>query len=133
MAIYDCFQYFNEDHIVDLRFNILDEYVDYFVINISSPNTPRLRELQTPNFLRDLFKDLNIERAKRKKYKPILIKISPDLEKNKIDELLQIIKHCKIDGIVATNTTDLQCWDTQGVLIENKIKKNNLIRVLIFF
>ena len=86
-------------------FKKLYDYVDYFVINISSPNTPGLRELQTPNFLRDLFKDVNIERAKRKKYKPILIKISPDLEKNKIDELLQIIKHCKIDGIVATNTT----------------------------
>ena len=86
-------------------FNKLYDYVDYFVINISSPNTPGLRELQTPNFLRDLFKDVNIERAKRKKYKPILIKISPDLEKNKVDELLQIIKHCKIDGIVATNTT----------------------------
>ena len=86
-------------------FNKLYDYVDYFVINISSPNTPGLRELQTPNFLKDLFKDVNIERAKRKKYKPILIKISPDLEKNKIDELLQIIKHCKIDGIVATNTT----------------------------
>lgn len=86
-------------------FKKLYDYVDYFVINISSPNTPGLRELQTPNFLRDLFKDVNIERAKRKKYKPILIKISPDLEKNKIDELLLIIKHCKIDGIVATNTT----------------------------
>ena len=86
-------------------FKKLYDYVDYFVINISSPNTPGLRELQTPNFLRDLFKDVNIERANRKKYKPILIKISPDLEKNKIDELLQIIKHCKIDGIVATNTT----------------------------
>ena len=86
-------------------FKKLYDYVDYFVINISSPNTPGLRELQTPNFLKDLFKDVNIERAKRKKYKPILIKISPDLEKNKIDELLQIIKHCKIDGIVATNTT----------------------------
>lgn len=86
-------------------FKKLYDYVDYFVINISSPNTPGLRELQTPNFLRDLFKDVNVERANRKKYKPILIKISPDLEKNKIDELLQIIKHCKIDGIVATNTT----------------------------
>ena len=86
-------------------FKKLYDYVDYFVINISSPNTPGLRELQTPNFLKDLFKDVNIERTKRKKYKPILIKISPDLEKNKIDELLQIIKYCKIDGIVATNTT----------------------------
>ena len=86
-------------------FKKLYDYVDYFVINISSPNTPGLRELQTPNFLRDLFKDVNVERANRKKYKPILIKISPDLEKNKIDELLLIIKHCKIDGIVATNTT----------------------------
>lgn len=86
-------------------FKKLYDFIDYFVINISSPNTPGLRKLQTPNFLKDLFKDLNIERSKRNKYKPILIKISPDLEKNKIDELLQIIEACKIDGIVATNTT----------------------------
>ena len=86
-------------------FKKLYNYIDYFVINISSPNTPGLRELQTPTFLNDLFKDLNIERSNRKKYKPILIKISPDLAKNKIDELLRIIESCKIDGIVATNTT----------------------------
>ena len=86
-------------------FKKLYNCVDYFVINVSSPNTPGLRELQTPNFLNDLFKDLNIERTNRKKYKPILIKISPDLAKNKIDELLRIIESCKIDGIVATNTT----------------------------
>lgn len=86
-------------------FKKLYNYIDYFVINISSPNTPGLRELQTPTFLKDLFKDLNIERSNRKKYKPILIKISPDLAKNKIDELLRIIESCKIDGIVATNTT----------------------------
>jgi len=86
-------------------FKKLYNCIDYFVINVSSPNTPGLRELQTPNFLNDLFKDLNTERSNRKKYKPILIKISPDLPKNKIDELLSIIESCKIDGIVATNTT----------------------------
>ena len=86
-------------------FKKLYNYIDYFVINISSPNTPGLRELQTPTFLKDLFKDLNLERSNRKKYKPILIKISPDLAKNKIDELLLIIESCKIDVIVATNTT----------------------------
>tara|TARA_S200000501_G_scaffold377297_1_gene435120 strand:+ start:5552 stop:6565 length:1014 start_codon:yes stop_codon:yes gene_type:complete len=86
-------------------FNKLYDFIDYFVINISSPNTPGLRELQTPNFLKDLFKDINTVRSKRKKYKPVLIKISPDLHENKIDELLDIVKICKIDGIVATNTT----------------------------
>ena len=86
-------------------FKKLYDFIDYFVINVSSPNTPGLRELQTPNFLKDLFNDLNIERSKRKKIKPILLKISPDLKKSTIDELLDVIEVCKIDGIVATNTT----------------------------
>ena len=86
-------------------FKKLYDFIDYFVINVSSPNTPGLRELQTPNFLKDLFNDLNIERSKRKKRKPILLKISPDLQKSRIDELLDVIEVCKIDGIVATNTT----------------------------
>ena len=115
-------------------FNKLYDFIDYFVINVSSPNTPGLRELQTPNFIKDLFKDINTERSNRKQYKPVLIKISPDLDENKIDELLHIVKICKIDGIVATNTTvnfpklNSKCKnETGGLSGAPLLKKSNQI------
>ena len=58
MKIYDCFSYWDEDFLLDLRLNILNDYVDYFVVNVSSPNTPGLRELQSKEFLNDLFLSL---------------------------------------------------------------------------
>ena len=86
-------------------FKDLYNYVDYFVINVSSPNTPGLRELQSKEFLNDLFNDLNKFRSKEIIKKPILIKISPDLSKEKILEILEVIDTNNIDGIIATNTT----------------------------
>ena len=86
-------------------FKELYNYVDYFVINVSSPNTPGLRELQSKEFLNDLFIDLNKLRSKEIIKKPILIKISPDLSKEKILEILEVIDTNNIDGIIATNTT----------------------------
>ena len=86
-------------------FKELYNYVDYFVINVSSPNTPGLRELQSSEFLNDLFIDLNQFRLKEIIKKPILIKISPDLSKEKILEILKVIDNNNIDGIIATNTT----------------------------
>ena len=86
-------------------FKDLYNYVDYFVINVSSPNTPGLRELQSKEFLNDLFNDLNKLRSKEIIKKPILIKISPDLSKEKILEILEVIDTNNIDGIIATNTT----------------------------
>ena len=86
-------------------FKELYNYVDYFVVNVSSPNTPGLRELQSKEFLNDLFIDLNKLRSKEIIKKPILIKISPDLSKEKILEILEVIETNKIDGIIATNTT----------------------------
>ena len=86
-------------------FKELYELVDYFVVNVSSPNTPGLRELQSREFLSDLFVDLNKFRFNKKNIKPILLKISPDLTEDKIVELLEVIKQNKIDGIIATNTT----------------------------
>ena len=86
-------------------FKELYEHVDYFVVNVSSPNTPGLRELQSREFLSDLFVDLNKFRFNKKNIKPILLKISPDLTEDKIVELLDVIKQNKIDGIIATNTT----------------------------
>tara|TARA_B100000989_G_scaffold186688_1_gene140438 strand:+ start:16 stop:1038 length:1023 start_codon:yes stop_codon:yes gene_type:complete len=86
-------------------FKELYEHVDYFVVNVSSPNTPGLRELQSKEFLSDLFGDLNKFRFNKKNIKPILLKISPDLSKDKIIELIDVINKNKIDGIIATNTT----------------------------
>ena len=86
-------------------FKELYDCVDYFVINVSSPNTPGLRELQSREFLNDLFTDLNKFRNNNKNIKPILLKISPDLSKDKIIELIDVINKNKIDGIIATNTT----------------------------
>jgi len=86
-------------------FKQLYDNVDYFAVNVSSPNTPGLRELQTRDFLNDLFTDMNHYRYSCKIKKPILLKISPDLKKEKILELLEVIKENKIDGIIATNTT----------------------------
>jgi len=86
-------------------FKELYNHVDYFVINVSSPNTPGLRELQSKEFLNDLFIDLNKHRSKEIIKKPILIKISPDLSEEKILEILEVIDTNDIDGIIATNTT----------------------------
>ena len=86
-------------------FKDLYNYVDYFVVNVSSPNTPGLRELQSKEFLNDLFIDLNKLRSNETIKKPILIKISPDLSKEKILEILEVIDTNNIDGIIATNTT----------------------------
>ena len=86
-------------------FKELYDYVDYFVVNVSSPNTPGLRELQSKEFLNDLFIELNKLRSNEIIKKPILIKISPDLSKQKILEILEVIDTNNIDGIIATNTT----------------------------
>jgi dihydroorotate dehydrogenase len=86
-------------------FKELYNYVDYFVVNVSSPNTPGLRELQSKEFLNDLFIELNKLRSNETIKKPILIKISPDLSKQKILEILEVIDTNNIDGIIATNTT----------------------------
>jgi len=86
-------------------FKELYNYVDYFVVNVSSPNTPGLRELQSKEFLNDLFIDLNKLRSNETIKKPILIKISPDLSKEKILEILEVIDTNNIDGLIATNTT----------------------------
>jgi dihydroorotate dehydrogenase len=86
-------------------FKELYDCVDYFVVNVSSPNTPGLRELQSKEFLNDLFIELNKLRSNETIKKPILIKISPDLSKEKILEILEVIDTNNIDGIIATNTT----------------------------
>lgn len=97
----------NEDAIKDyeLCFNILHEFVDYFVVNVSSPNTPGLRALQDKDSLFKIFTSLqNINQGKSKP-KPILLKIAPDLTHEQLDDIISIVSETRIDGVIATNTT----------------------------
>ncbi len=103
-------------------FQLLADYADYIAINVSSPNTPELRMLQGEKFLPNLLETLqgaNIDRAKKLNTKPLplLVKISPDLSFQKIDDVLTTVLANEIDGIIATNTT-LARPDTFGTVEE---------------
>ncbi len=86
-------------------FQVLFPYVDYFVVNVSSPNTPNLRELQGKEPLTKLLTMLQALNNKNKAPKPILLKIAPDLNNAQLDDIIEIVQASKIDGIIATNTT----------------------------
>ena len=86
-------------------FNVLFDYVDYFVVNISSPNTPNLRALQDKEPLARLLTSLNSFNQKKRRPKPILLKIAPDLTNAQLDDIIHIVISTKIDGVIATNTT----------------------------
>lgn len=88
-----------------LCFNELFDYVDYFVVNVSSPNTPNLRDLQEKEPLTRLLASLMAENHKHSIQKPILLKIAPDLTNEQLDDILDIVNTTKIDGVIATNTT----------------------------
>ena len=97
----------NKDALLDYEkgFMALFDYVDYFVVNVSSPNTPNLRELQDKKPLTELLNHLMILNNKRNKPKPILLKIAPDLSNEQLDDIVDIVIDTKIAGLVATNTT----------------------------
>ena len=86
-------------------FNELHPYVDYFVVNVSSPNTPGLRELQGKESLRKILLHLQMINNGKANSKPVLLKIAPDLTQEQIDDVIDIALEIKLDGIVATNTT----------------------------
>lgn len=86
-------------------FEVLFPYVDYFVVNVSSPNTPNLRALQDREPLTKLLTMLQEMNHKRSAPKPILLKIAPDLNNAQLDDILEIVNDSKIAGIIATNTT----------------------------
>jgi dihydroorotate dehydrogenase len=87
----------------------LYDLVDYFVVNVSSPNTPNLRELQDKKPLSEILLALMNERKSfidsGKIQKPILLKIAPDLTLSQLDDVIEIVQSTGIDGLVATNTT----------------------------
>ncbi len=101
----------NEEAVNDYKicFDKLYDVVDYFVVNVSSPNTPNLRELQDKKPLGEILKALIEMRSAfistGKICKPILLKIAPDLGNEQLDDVVDIVNETGIDGIVATNTT----------------------------
>jgi len=86
-------------------FNELHPYVDFFVVNVSSPNTPGLRELQEKESLKRILLHLLMINNGKARSKPVLLKIAPDLSTEQIDDVIELALEIKLDGIVATNTT----------------------------
>jgi dihydroorotate dehydrogenase len=86
-------------------FHQLHDLVDYFVVNVSSPNTPGLRELQDKEPLLRILNALKSENTKLQSPKPILLKIAPDLTDSQLDDIVEIVDESEIEGIIATNTT----------------------------
>lgn len=97
----------NEDAVSDyiFCFEKLFPYVDYFVVNVSSPNTPNLRALQDKEPLMKLLSELQQLNFKKEKQKPILLKIAPDLTDEQLLDIIDIVKETAIAGVIATNTT----------------------------
>jgi dihydroorotate dehydrogenase len=97
----------NEEALKDYEkaFDTLYDYVDYFVVNVSSPNTPNLRALQEKEPLKELLNAVKAKNNLKKSPKPILLKIAPDLSNSQLDDIIEIVKETSIDGVIATNTT----------------------------
>jgi dihydroorotate dehydrogenase len=118
----------NENAVDDysICFDALYDYVDYFVVNVSSPNTPNLRELQEKEPLTKLLQTLQSKNEQRKnsnnKVKPILLKIAPDLTNEQLLDIIDIVKTTKIAGVIATNTT----ISREGLKSENKSETGGL-------
>jgi dihydroorotate dehydrogenase len=106
----------------EICFETLYDYVDYFVVNVSSPNTPNLRELQDKEPLTKLLTTLQNQNLKKGKPKPILLKIAPDLTNEQLVDIIDIIKETKIAGVIATNTT----ISREGLVSDNKIETGGL-------
>ena len=114
----------NENAIDDYLtcFDALFDYVDYFVVNVSSPNTPNLRELQEKKPLTNLLRDLQDSNSKKQIPKPILLKIAPDLTDEQLMDIITIINETKIAGVIATNTT----ISRDGLQSKNKTETGGL-------
>ncbi len=97
----------NENALDDYGFCVdaLHDYVDYFVVNVSSPNTPGLRELQEKGPLTQLLTHVKQLTTQKKNPKPVLLKIAPDLTTEQLNDIVDILKSTNTDGVIATNTT----------------------------
>ena len=114
----------NETAVEDYKicFEALFNHVNYFVVNVSSPNTPNLRALQDKKPLTKLLKALQIENLKKQKSKPILLKIAPDLTNEQLLDIIDIVNDTSIDGVIATNTT----ISREGLQSNSKIETGGL-------
>ncbi|HUH26245.1 MAG TPA: quinone-dependent dihydroorotate dehydrogenase [Flavobacterium sp.] len=114
----------NEEAVNDyiLCFDALYDYVDYFVVNVSSPNTPNLRALQDKEPLTALLSTLQQKNLDKPKQKPILLKIAPDLTNEQLLDIIDIVNETKIAGVIATNTT----ISREGLISENKQEMGGL-------
>jgi len=121
----------NEDAVNDYEicFEALFPYVDYFVVNVSSPNTPNLRALQEKEPLKKLLQTLQVKNETMsvissgvEKHKPILLKIAPDLTDEQLLDIIEIVNETKIAGVIATNTT----LSREGLQSENKAEMGGL-------
>ena len=114
----------NEEAVRDYEicFDALYDYVDYFVVNVSSPNTPNLRELQDKEPLTKLLQTLQTKNTSKPKQKPILLKIAPDLTDEQLLDIIDIVTTTKIAGVIATNTT----ISREGLQSENKKEMGGL-------
>lgn len=114
----------NENAVDDylICFEALFDYVDYFVVNVSSPNTPNLRELQEKKPLTDLLQTLQDRNNAKESRKPILLKIAPDLSNDQLLDIIDIISATNIDGVIATNTT----ISREGLSSKNKNEMGGL-------
>jgi dihydroorotate dehydrogenase len=101
----------------EICFRALHPFVDFFVVNVSSPNTPGLRELQEKDALKKILTHLQEMNKTFVQQRPILLKIAPDLTLEQIDDVIDLAKEINLDGFVATNTTisrqELQTPDSQ--------------------
>ncbi len=97
----------NEKAVFDYvkAFEALFDHVDYFVINVSSPNTPNLRALQAKEPLKELLFEIQSRNKSKDRPKPVLLKIAPDLTDGQLDDIIDIVESLGLDGVVATNTT----------------------------
>ncbi len=112
----------NENAVDDYKicFEALFDHVDYFVVNVSSPNTPNLRELQDKEPLTKLLNTLQEENKKKPSEKPILLKIAPDLTNDQLLDIIDIVKDTKISGVIATNTTISRSGLTSNITLANE-------------
>ena len=92
-----------EDYLAS--FELVHKVADYVAVNVSSPNTPQLRELQQSQQLSCLLSALQARRRELQKQAPLLVKLSPDLERRELETIVEVVEQLQIDGIIATNTT----------------------------
>jgi dihydroorotate dehydrogenase len=105
----------------EICFKELFDVVDYFVVNVSSPNTPNLRELHERNALNKILSDLQNINFSKNKPKPLLLKIAPDLTQQQLDDIISLSLEIKLSGLVATNTTvERDKIKTQNLKIKNQ-------------